>query len=174
MPVLGSVFIIGLRFILPALMLWHPFPAVWVNYFLDVVDGDLLLQLGMADTTYQIIDKFSDYVAYIFMLIIGSRWRLRRLIIGLFIYRTIGQAWFFLTQNELAFFYFQNFLEPLVMIYTLLIFKQGSESKAFKSYQRHLKLIWIVILGYKIWNEWYLHLLNIDLSTLFFGFTGGS
>ena len=71
------------------------------------------------------------------------------------------------------FFYFQNFLEPLVMIYVLLIFKQKSETKAFQTYSKHLLLIWLIILGYKLWNEWYLHFANFDLSLLLFGFTGG-
>jgi hypothetical protein len=154
-------------------MLWYPFPAVWGNYFLDVVDGDILLSLGVDDYLYQTIDKFADYWSYIFMLILGLRWKIRRIIIILFAYRTIGQILFFLTRNELVFMLFQNFLEPLVMAYSLIIFKQKSEDKAFRTYKRHFKLIWAVVIGYKLWNEWYLHYANIDLSLIFFGFTGG-
>lgn len=166
-------FVISLKFIVPALMLLFPFQAVWANYFLDVVDGDILLQLGMDDTSYQTIDKFADYISYIFMLILGWRWSIKKTATILFAYRTIGQILFFLTRNEMVFFYFQNFLEPLMMIYTLLVFKQKSEEKAYATYKKHFILIWIIILAYKIWNEWYLHLANIDLSQFFFGFSGG-
>lgn len=61
------------------------------------------------------------------------------------------------------------------MAYTLLLLlNKGSEDKAYNSYRKHLILIWIIILGYKLWNEWYLHFANIDLSTFFFGFPEGS
>lgn len=173
MEVLLQYFIIALKFFVPALLLWFPFPAAWGNYFLDVIDGDILAQLGMQENTYQLIDKTADYVSYIFMLIVGLRWRIRRTILILFIYRTIGQVLFFITRNELFFFYFQNFLEPLVMIYTLLVFLRKSEAKAYGTYKRHFKLIWGIILAYKLWNEWYLHFANIDLSLFIFGFNGG-
>lgn len=173
MDILAQVVVVALKFIVPTFMLVFPFPAVWANYVLDVIDGDVLMQFGMSEFVYQTIDKAADYFSYIFMLILGLRWRIKSTIVILFVYRTVGQVLFFATRNELMFFYFQNFLEPLVMVYTLLIFKQGSEEKAFGSYKRHFILIWVIILVYKLWNEWYLHFANIDLSTLLFGFNGG-
>lgn len=174
MDVFVQVVVITLRFALPLFMLVFPFHAVWINYVLDVVDGDILTQFGINELTYQTIDKVADYFSYIFMLILGLRWRIRGTIIVLFVYRTIGQALFFITRNELAFVYFQNFLEPLVMIYTLFLLKQGSEEKAFRTYRHYFILIWVIILAYKLWNEWYLHFVNIDLSTVLFNFNGGS
>lgn len=168
-----QILTVALKFVVPSLMLRYPFPAVWANYFLDVIDGDILLSLGLSDYTYQTIDKFADYYSYIFMLILGLRWNIKKIIIILFAYRTIGQILFFVTRNELVFVLFQNFLEPLVMTYSLIIFIQGSEKKAFRVYKRHFILIWLIVIGYKLWNEWYLHFANIDLSLMFFGFTGG-
>lgn len=168
-----QILVISLKFLVPSLMLRFPFQAIWGNYFLDVIDGDILLSLGLSDYTYQTIDKVADYWSYIFMLILGLRWNIRKIVIFLFAYRTIGQILFFLTRNEQVFLLFQNFLEPLVMAYSLIIFKQGSEAKAFQTYRRHFKLIWAIVIGYKLWNEWYLHYANIDLSLFFFGFTGG-
>jgi len=168
----AQIFIVALKFIFPAFIIKFPFQAIWANYILDVIDGDILLSLGMSDVLYQTLDKSADYVSYIFMLIVGLRWKIRKIILILFIYRTLGQFLFFLTRNEIMFFYFQNFLEPLLMIYTLLIFKQKSEDKAYATYKKHIFLIWLIVIGYKLWNEWYLHLANIDLSQLFFGFSG--
>lgn len=167
-----QLLVISLKFLVPLLMLKFPFQAAWANYILDVLDGDILLALGMSDDVYQTFDKIADYFSYIIMLIVGLRWRIKKLIIIFFIYRTVGQALFFITRNELVFFYFQNFLEPLFMTYSLLIFKRGSDGLAFETYKKHLKLIWAIIIIYKIWNEWYLHFANIDLSLLFFGITG--
>lgn len=169
-----QAFVVIAKFLVPSLLLWFPFPAAWGNYFLDVIDGDILAQLGMQENTYQLIDKAADYASYIFMLIVGLRWQIRRTIIALFIYRTIGQLLFFTTRNELVFFYFQNFLEPLVMAYVFLLFRKKSEAEAYISYKKHFKLIWGIIIAYKLWNEWYLHFANIDLSLLIFGFNGGN
>lgn len=168
-----QVLVVFLKFLVPSLMIWYPFQAVWGNYFLDVVDGDILMSLGLNDYTYQTIDKVADLFSYIFMLILGLRWNIRKIITVLFTYRIVGQILFLMTRNELTFVLFQNFLEPLVMAYSLIIFKQGSETKAFQTYKRHFKLIWTIVIGYKLWNEWYLHFANIDLSLLLFGFTGG-
>ena len=168
-----QILIIVLKVIVPACMLKFPFAGLWGNYFLDVVDGDILLSLGMQDYHYQLIDKTADLVSYVFMLILGMRWRIKKIVIILFSYRLIGQILFFITQNELSFFFFQNFLEPLMMIYAIILLKQKSEEKTYHIYKKHLYIIWGIILSYKIWNEWFLHFANIDLSLIFFGFTGG-
>ena len=154
-------------------MLQFPIFGLWGNYLLDVVDGDILLSLGLTDTTYQTIDKLADLVSYIFMLILGLRWSIRKTVLILFAYRFIGQILFFVTGNELIFFYFQNFLEPLMMIYALILIKQKSEKKTYATYKKYFFLIWTIVLVYKVWNEWYLHFANIDISLLIFGFTGG-
>ncbi len=167
--------VIALKFVVPSLMPRFPLFGAWGNYVLDVVDGDVLLELGLTDETYQTIDKAADYYSYVIMLVVGLRWRIRRLVALLFIYRTVGQALFFLTRKEIVFLYFPNFLEPLVLIYTVLLSRHnGRESQAYASYQRHRGPIWIILVGYKLWNEWYLHLANIDLSERIFGRTGGS
>lgn len=169
-----ATLVISLKFVVPSLMLRFPFAGAWGNYVLDVVDGDVLLELGVPEERYQTIDKAADYFSYVIMLIVGLRWRIKHVVALLFIYRTIGQALFFRTRNELAFVYFQNFLEPLVMVYTaLLVRHHGSEDGAYTTYRRHLGLIWALIVTYKVWNEWYLHYANIDLSERLLGFTGG-
>lgn len=167
-----QLLIILLKIAVPASMLFFPLFGLWGNYVLDVIDGDLLLSLGMTDSNYQLIDKSLDLISYFFMLILGLRWSIRKLIIILFTYRIIGQVLFFITGKEIIFFYFQNFLEPLMMIYALILFKQKDEKVAFLTYKKYLILIWAIVLIYKIWNEWYLHFANIDLSLFFFGFTG--
>lgn len=165
--------VIALKFIVPTLLLKFPFPAAWGNYFLDVIDGDILQALGMQENTYQLIDKGADLFSYVFMLLLGLRWSIKKVIIVLFAYRLIGQLLFFATGNELVFFYFQNFLEPLVMAYALLLFlNKNNETKAYAAYKKYFLLIWGIIIAYKVWNEWYLHFANIDLSTFFFGIDG--
>ena len=60
------------------------------------------------------------------------------------------------------------------MVYTaLLVRHHGSEDGAYATYRRHFGFIWALIVAYKVWNEWYLHYANIDLSERLLGFTGG-
>ncbi len=167
-----QLLVIVLKFVVPCSMLLFPLFGLWGNYFLDVVDGDILLSLGMSDQTYQLVDKSLDLISYVFMLILGLRWSIRKTVTALFAYRLIGQILFFITGLEIVFLYFQNFLEPLMMIYALILFKQKDEKKTYLTYRKYLFLIWGIVLIYKIWNEWYLHYANIDLSLFFFGFTG--
>jgi hypothetical protein len=170
-----ATLVVSLKFGVPSLMLRFPLVGAWGNYVLDIVDGDVLRELGVPEETYQTIDKAADYFSYVVMLIVGLRWRIKRLIVLLFVYRTIGQALFFKTRNELAFISFPNFLEPLVLAYTLLLFRhKGREPQAYAAYRQHRVPIWIAIIGYKLWNEWSLHVANIDLSERIFGFTGGA
>lgn len=175
MNLILQIVVIALKFIIPILLVWFPFAGSWANYILDVVDGDILAYTGMADYQYQTIDKVADYFSYIMMVIAARKWLVKSTIWVLFAYRTIGQLLFFITRDEMMFFYFQNFLEPLVMIYSFLIFKsKGKLDLAHKIYKKNFFLIWGIIIGYKVWNEWYLHFANIDLSTFFFGIDGST
>ncbi len=174
MIILLIIVIIAFKFILPSLMLFNPLIGMWSNYFLDIIDGDILLSLGLTEIQYQTIDKLADFFSYIIMLITVYKfnWKIKKTATILFIYRAIGQSLFFLTGKEIMFFYFQNFLEPLLLIYTILILIKKSSQKAHHFYKKHLLIIWAIILIYKIWNEWYLHFANIDLSSIFFGWSG--
>ena len=62
-------------------MVRFPFAGAWGNYVLDSVDGDVLLELGMTEERYQTVDKAADYFSYVIMLIVGLRWRIKRLVV---------------------------------------------------------------------------------------------
>ena len=172
---MASVFqavIVAAKFVVPMVMLYLPWLGMWSNYILDIVDGDLLQALGMSDWWYQRIDKSADLFSYLIMWLMARHWQVARLITILFAYRIIGQLLFFATGDEIWFVYFQNFLEPFLLIYSLIVWRQKSEKKAYAVYLKHWKLIWAVVVAYKLWNEWYLHWANIDLSLLIFGING--
>ena len=161
MNVLIIVAVVGLKFLLPVLYLRFPFAAGWANWLLDSVDGDLLIPAGLADPHYQILDKAADWVAYLFMFLWGWRQPIRREITAAFLLRSIGQASFFLTRNEIVFFAFPNLLEPLFLVYaSLLRFKGAPAARAI--YSRRWVLIWILILLYKFQDEYFTHVANVD------------
>ena len=95
--------IIAAKFVVPLLIVRFPFAAGWANFVLDGIDGDLLVPLGLPNEVYQPVDKVSDWVTYVAIVIVGYRnaWPTRRLMLGLFLFRSIGQLGFLLTGNEL-------------------------------------------------------------------------
>ena len=162
----GIVVIIAAKVIVPVLIVPFPFAAGWANFVLDTVDGDLLIPLGLADSTYQPIDKGADYLTYIFMVVAAwrGRWPMLRWIVAFFILRTAGQLLFFITNNEAVFFFFPNFLEPLFLIYaTILFFKKDEAPEVF---ERRKIPIAIFIFIYKMQDEYITHIGNFDRSDL--------
>jgi len=159
--------ILMLKFVLPLLILRYPFQASWAGYVLDTLDGDILMPLGLDPVTYQKWDKAADWVTYVAMFFAGRRWEIRRTITVLFALRSVGQLLYFVTGNDLFFFFFPNFLEPLFLIYSLLRFRD--ERRAYERYRQHWVLVWSIVVVYKMWNEWNIHVARIDLSELFFG-----
>jgi len=159
--------VLALKFALPLLILRYPFHASWANFVLDTFDGDVLMPLGLAPEAYQTWDKAADWATYVAMFIVGRRWEIRRTITVLFALRSVGQLLYFATGNDLFFFIFPNFLEPLFMIYSFLCFRD--ERTAHQRYRQRWLLIWSIVVVYKMWNEWNIHIARIDLSELLFG-----
>lgn len=161
-----ALIIIVLKFILPVLIYFFPFAAGWANFVLDTIDGDLLIPLGIEDYTYQTIDKLADYTTYIAMLLVGLKLPIKREIIATFALRTIGQLLFFISRDELVFFFFPNLLEPLFLIFVTIAFFKKSNQEAYKVYKKYWWLIWGGILIYKFQDEWITHVGNVDRTEL--------
>ena len=160
----GIALLIAGKYLIPVLLVPFPFGAGWANFVLDTVDGDLLIPLGLEDSTYQPIDKAADYVTYIFMVIAAwkGKWPILNWIIGLFVLRTFGQLLFFITDEEIVFFIFPNFLEPLFLIYaTLLFFKRERAHEVFTKWSIPIA---VFIFLYKMQDEYITHVGNFDRS----------
>lgn len=167
-----QIILVGLRFVVPPLMLWFPIPGVLATLFLDVVDGDLLGWLGMSEESYQFIDKIADFYGYIFMMILGLNWPIRNILAILLTYRTVGQLLFLITNERLVLLLFPNFFEALVLVFIgLMMWRRGVES-AYQTYRTYLWQIWVLIITLKILNEWQLHFAQISISNLLFGISG--
>jgi len=162
----GIVAIIAAKVLVPVLIVPFPFVAGWTNFVLDTVDGDLLIPLGLEDSTYQPIDKAADYLTYIFMVVAAWKgsWPILKWVIGFFVLRSVGQLLFFITDNEAVFFYFPNFLEPLFLIYATILFFKKDEAPAV--FHRRRIPIAIFIFLYKMQDEYITHIGNFDRSEL--------
>ena len=163
--------VVALKYLLPLLLIPFPFLAGWANFVLDSADGELLIPLGLSDPVYQQIDKSADYVTYICMVVAAWRWPMRRVVIALFALRTVGQALFFITGDEIVFFLFPNFLEPLFLVYATILFFKRADAPTF--FARHAVVIWVLIVAYKLQDEFITHVANVDRSELIGRLFGG-
>lgn len=179
----GTAFVVvTAKFGLPLLIVRYPFAAGWANFLLDSVDGDILIPLGLPNETYQPVDKLSDWVTYVAIVACGYRagWPIRRLLLGLFLFRSIGQVGFLATGNELLLAAFPNFLEPLFLVTASMlawqrVVRRRSEWReaAFRTLAGHRWLIGGLIVGYKLVDEYLTHVGNIDRSDWFRQLLGG-
>lgn len=163
------------KFALPFLILRFPFAAGWANYALDSADGDLLIPLGLPDETYQPVDKIADWVTYVAMVALAYRdaWPTRRLMLGLFLFRSIGQVGFLVTGNELILATFPNFLEPLflvtasILVYERVVRRRPDwRAQGFATLHRHRWLLGTLIVVSKLVDEFITHVANIDRTEL--------
>jgi hypothetical protein len=167
------ILIVGAKFVLPLLIIRFPFAAGWANFALDGIDGDLLIPLGLPNELYQPVDKISDWVTYVAIVVVGYRnqWPIRRLMLGLFVFRSIGQVAFLLTEEELFLALFPNFLEPLFLVTaSILVWQRVVRrlpdwfDRGFAILRRYRWPIGILIVVYKLQDEWFTHVANVDRS----------
>lgn len=178
----AAMLIVAAKFVLPILIVRYPFAAGWANFALDSVDGDLLIPLGLPNETYQPIDKLADWATYAAIVIVAYRgdWPFKRLMLGLFVFRSIGQVGFLLTEEELLLALFPNFLEPLFLVTaTILAYSRTVRripdwrEAAFATLSRHRWLLGALIVMYKVQDEYFTHVANIDRSELIQRLLGG-
>lgn len=178
----ATALVVAAKFVLPLLIVRYPFAAGWANFVLDSVDGDILVPLGLPNEIYQPVDKLSDWVTYAAIVVCGYRagWPIRRLLLGLFLFRSIGQVGFLVTGNELLLAAFPNFLEPLFLVTASMLAWQRVvrhepdwRGAAFGTLARHRWLIGGAIVGYKLVDEYLTHVGNIDRSDWFRQLLGG-
>lgn len=164
--------VVALKFLLPVLYLRYPFLAGWANWVLDSVDGDLLMPAGLDFSIYQNLDKAADWTGYLFIFIWGWRQPIRREITATFALRTVGQALFFATHDEMILFWFPNLLEPLFLVYVTIARFRGQE-RVQAIYRARLTWIWLGILVYKFQDEWFTHVANVDRTDWLRSLFGG-
>jgi hypothetical protein len=174
--------IIMAKFALPVLIVRLPFAAGWANFVLDSVDGDLLVPLGLSNAFYQPIDKLADWATYVAIVVVAYRnaWPTKRLMLGLFLFRSVGQVGFLLTGNELLLAVFPNFLEPVFLVTASILAYERVvrhlpdwQGQGFAVLHRHRWLIGTLIVIYKIQDEYVTHIGNIDRSEFFRRLLGG-
>lgn len=179
---LAIALIIAAKFALPILIVRFPFAAGWANFVLDSVDGDLLVPLGLPNEAYQPVDKLADWATYMAIVVVAyrNRWPTKRLMLGLFLFRSVGQIGFLVTGNELLLALFPNFLEPLFLVTASILAYERVirrlpdwQARGFAVLHRYRWLIGALIVVYKVQDEYVTHVGNIDRSELIRQILGG-
>jgi hypothetical protein len=174
--------IVAAKFGLPLLILRFPFAAGWANFFLDSFDGDLLIPLGLPNEVYQPVDKITDWLTYVAIVVFVYRkaWPTRRLMLGLFLFRSVGQISFLVTGNELLLAFFPNFLEPLFLVTVSILTWERVvrrlpdwQGRGFAVLFRYRWFIGITIVVYKLVDEYITHVGNIDRTEFLQRLFGG-
>jgi hypothetical protein len=174
--------IVSAKFALPLLIVWFPFAAGWANFFLDGVDGDLLIPLGLPNDVYQPLDKIADWTTYVAIVVVAYRnaWPTKRLMLGLFLFRSVGQIGFLVTERELLLAAFPNFLEPVFLVTVSILAWERVirrlpdwQARGFAVLHRHRWLIGTLIVVYKLQDEYFTHIANIDRSDFLRQLLGG-
>jgi hypothetical protein len=174
--------LVAAKVALPLLIIRFPFVAGWLNFLLDSFDGDLLIPLGLPNEIYQPVDKLTDWLTYLCIVVLGFRnaWPTKLLLLGLFLFRSVGQVAFLITGNELMLAVFPNFVEPLFLVtVTILAYERAVrrlpdwQLRGFALLDRFRWPIGIVIVLYKLIDEWITHVGNIDRSELLQRLLGG-
>lgn len=182
MQVVLVALIVAAKFALPVLIVPFPFVAGWANFVLDGIDGDLLIPLGLPNELYQPVDKLSDWATYVAIVVVAFRnaWPTRRLMLGLFLFRSVGQIGFLVTENELLLAAFPNFLEPLFLVtVSILAYERAIrhlpdwQERGFAILARHRWLIGSLIVVYKLQDEFFTHVANVDRSEFLQRLLGG-
>lgn len=155
---------VAAKYLLPVALIPFPFAAGWANFVLDSVDGDILIPAGLPDPLYQNIDKSADWVTYVFMAVAAWKWPVRRLILALFVFRSVGQAAFFVTHDEFVFFLFPNFLEPAFLVAATVLHFRREDAWTFM--RRHMWLLGALVVLYKMQDEYITHVANVDRTEL--------
>jgi hypothetical protein len=163
--------IIALKFLIPVGIPFAPFVAGWANFVLDTIDGDLLVPLGLADGTYQPIDKIADWATYIGMAAAAwrFRWSIRRWVYALFAFRSVGQLLYLVSGAEWWLFVFPNFLEPLFLVYATASLFLRNEERTAAWFRLHRTLIVILVVIYKLQDEYVTHIGNFDRTEFITG-----
>jgi len=147
------------------------FVSVWVasivTLLLDTTDGELFKRAHFPYSQYSFYDKILDYYWYVFILAyvfvnqLASKW----VFLGLFLHRSLGQAFSVLTKNRKFLFIFPNIFEFFFYFYLLtLLFPK------LRPLIESPRLIYslAVIALLKLANEYFLHIKKFSFHNWLF------
>lgn len=129
-----------------AVIINFPLGGWLIIFLIDTFDYYLALRTGITYSRYQQIDKSLDILNRLYFVIPAYffTWPHRHFFLFLFLYRLVGEFFFFRGKSERYFFFFPNLLEFLFPAYII--------------FNKNLVLALIVSLPLKLIHEYGLHI----------------
>lgn len=162
------IFISILRIIVaPIIFIW-PLQAIILSFFLDLIDIEFASQKVLTLSEYETNDKALDLWWYLSAMIYSWFYLTpyKYMLLGLFVFRYIGDVIFFIKNDRRIFMLFPNFFEN---IFFLFFFSTYFKWLNFLLDKKYLAFSLITLLVFKIIQEWWIHVAQISIPEHFFG-----
>jgi len=161
-------FILLLRFVFPSLIFIWPFTSIIVSSLLDIVDIEFASNGVTTISKYEKIDKLFDLWWYVTSITYSffnlHQWFVFLLI--LFVYRFVGDMFFFIKGERKILMFFPNFFESA---FFLFFFSTYFSSINFLIRPNNLYFSLLVVFLIKIFQEWWIHWAQISIPEDFLG-----
>ena len=158
------ILIIILRiFFSPLIFIW-PLLSIIVSFFLDLIDADFAHKV-VSKRLYQIIDKNLDLWWFINIMIYSYAYYpdYKIYLLILFIYRVLGQLFYYISGNRGVLLFFPNFFE-----YVFLLIFLGENYYPSIIIGQTFNFMLLLIFFIKIFQEWFLHVADLSIREDFF------
>lgn len=156
------LFLTLVRLVIPFFILRHPLFGILASMWVDASDWDIIgVKSNSMDSTYQNWDKAMDLYSYFFIVWIVRQWQdvwARRVALGFFGYRLIGNILFWITGWRPILFFFPNVFENFVVLCLIIFWLSKKRKLNFSPLNKTIMLIVLVIP--KMIHEYFQHFLG--------------
>lgn len=117
----GLILVILIRVLSSFLVFWKPIEAIFLSFFLDIIDGTILAYYGWKREEYHRIDKPLDFFHYVLLLIVAMNTSVFFIALLLFIFRMIGHVLFEFSKDDRVFILFPNIFEYYLLLHLIFV-----------------------------------------------------
>ena len=168
-----------MRLLVPISMLRFPLGGMLASMYADIIDWNIIgVNSIQKNAIYQNWDKALDAYSFLFVVLIVRKWEdvwARKIALGFFVYRMVGDAIFWITGWRPILFYFPNVFENFVIL-CLIIFLITKKQRLDLDFIQKTVMLAILIVP-KMIQEYFQHYLGRQPWELYsigskFGFHG--
>jgi hypothetical protein len=157
--------VVGLRFLIPLLIIRFPLPAILAALVLDGIDQTIFQSFGYDPPGYQSYDKAMDvyYLAIAYLSTMRNWTSQPALAVTrfLYFYRLVGVTAFELTQWRPMLLIFPNTFEYFFIAYEIIRLRRDPARRSLRFWVITAAAIWIFV---KLPQEWWIHIAQLDVT----------
>lgn len=153
-----------IRLIIPFFILRFPLFGILASILVDCSDWNIIgVKSSSMDSIYQNWDKAMDLYAFLFIVWVVRQWQdvwARRVALGFFGYRLIGDILFWITGWRQILFFFPNVFENFVILCLIIFWLSKKKGLNFGLWQKTIMLGVLIIP--KMIQEYFQHFLGLQ------------